>query len=323
MTPTGSRSRSSGRSELRWSEVRTGAGLLAALALVLAAVFLSDIVLRELSEGPRVTVAAAEARALEPGSPVWVGGVPAGRVTAIRFRHARREEQPPILIRAVLREDAAGTLRADATAQIRAPALLAPSVLALRPGRADRPFDFGDTLRAEPPLDRQDVRARIDSLSDALVALEPLADSLGSRLTEGPGTLAALRGDEALRAELRRAADRVLRLAGEVPGGTAARLAADTTATASLERSVDRVRRLAEGLRAEAGRGDSLTREMALLAERLGSLARRLETGRGTLGRLLHDEALHRERRRLEAQMDSLRAEVLADPLRWLRVRLF
>lgn len=321
--PTGSSSPSSGPSEPGWSRVRTGAALIAGLVLALAAVFFSDLVARELSEGPELTVVAAESRGLEPGSAVWVAGVPAGRVTSVHFREAGREEGRPVVVRAVLREGAAGILRADAVARIRASALLAPAVLALDPGRSRRPFDPGETLRAESGPDREEVRARVDSLAGALAALAPLADSLRGRLEAGPGTLAALRRDDALRARLRRVGHRIPTLAEEASRGSAAELVRDTATRAALGRAAEVLRRLTE----ETGDGvlpaDSAVRELGTLLDRLDTLRRRLDAGRGTAGRLLRDRALQRERRRLEAKMDSLGAELWADPLRWLRFRLF
>lgn len=323
MTPTGSRSLSSGPSELPWSRLRTGTALIAGLAAALAAIFFSDVVVREITEGPELTVTADEARDLEPGSAVWVAGVPAGRITSVRFRRAGPQGRQPVVVRAVLRQDAAGILRADASAQIRASALLAPAVLALDPGRAPAPYDPVDTLRADPGPDRAEIRAQADSLAGALEGLVPLADSLRDRLEEGPGTLAALRGDDALRADLRRAGERGLALARDASDGSAAKLARDTAARAALARTVDVLRGLAERGRAGEAGADSLARRLGATLDRLDRLGRHLDAGRGTAGRLLRDRALERERGRFRAKMDSLRAELLADPLMWLRFRLF
>lgn len=297
--------------------------LLAGLTALLAAIFLSDVLLRELTEGPRLTVVAAEAAELQPGSEVWIAGVPAGRVTSVRMRPPEASGRRPVLVRAVLREGAGRTLRADAEARIRASSLLAPSVVAIRPGRSGRPFDYSDTLEAEPRLDREDVLGRADSLARALAGLEPLADSLRRRLTEGPGTLAALRRDERLLRRLGRAGEALRRLAERIPRGTAARLAADTAARASLRRIARGARSLSEQAVQLRARRDSLRRQLDTLAARLDELGRHLEAGRGTLGRWLRDGALQRQRRLLRARMDSVTAELLVDPLRWLRFRLF
>ena len=213
----------------------------------------------------------------------------------------------------------------SAGVRIRASALLAPAVLSVDPGTSSRQFDFSDTLAAVPLPGREEIMARADSLLGALDRLQPLAARLGSRLREGPGTLAALRGDPALTDSLERLAEAGTRLAGEIPRGSAARIAGDTALH-------DRARRLRLRLRAVAGEGDEspgegerpdLASEVEELARRLERLRAGLRSGRGTLGRLARDEALRRERRLLEARVDSVRAALLAEPLRWLRFRLF
>lgn len=310
--------------DLTWSQVRTGATILALLAVVVAVIFVSDVLMRELSEGPEILVSATEARDLEPGSRVWIAGVPAGRVTDVHFREPGPDRDRPVLVRAVLREEAADLVRADASATIRASALLAPAVLSVDPGTSGRRFDFSDTLDAVPLPGREEILARADSLLRALEALRPLASRLRTRLREGPGTLASLRGDPALAGSLERLAEAGTRLAAGIPGGSAARMAADTALH-------QRVRRLRHRLRAAAGDGErgmdggraDLASEVEELARRLERLRSGLRSGRGTLGRLARDEALRRERRLLEARIDSVRASLLAEPLRWLRFRLF
>jgi phospholipid/cholesterol/gamma-HCH transport system substrate-binding protein len=312
---------------LGWEQVRTGVLLLGGLALLLAAIFVSDIVAREITEGPRITVAAEEARDLEPGSGVWVAGVPAGRVTAVRFREPGPDRARPVMIRAVLRESAAGMLRADASASIRASALLAPSVVDIDPGSDEAPrFDFTDTLVAVRQVGQAEIQARADSVVQRLRELEPLARRLGERLTDGPGTLAMLARDSLLRERLARASESAARLMEEAPEGSAARLAADTALAATLRRSMERLREMAPSggpAREGAAPDSALAAELAELSGRLERLRTRLETGRGTWGRVLHDRALDRERRLLEARMDSVRTEILSDPFRWIRFRLF
>lgn len=307
---------------LRWDELRTGSVLLVVLFLVLTAVFVSDIVAREISEGPRLIVTVEEARDLEPGSGVWVAGVPAGRVTAIRFREPSARGPRPVVIRAMLRESAAGMLRADATATIRASALLAPAVVDIRPGTDEAaPYDFADTLVAERQVGQEEIEARADSLLRRLRGVEPLAARMQERLREGPGTYARLAADTALRARLSRASAAATRIMERGPEGSAARLAADTALASTLRRALERIREAApEG---RAGPDPALAAEMEELSRRLERLRARLAAGRGSWGRVLHDRALERERRLLEARVDSVRAEILSDPFRWIRFRLF
>ncbi len=307
-----------GRSGSGGTPVRTGALLMALLAVLAGTVFFLDVVLRELSEGPELTIRAPAARHLAPGAEVWVAGVPAGRVTAVRFRE--RAEGDPVLVRAVLRKGAAPTIRRDATVSIHQSALLEPAVVAVDPGTAAAPFDFSDTLRARPLVGTGDLRARLDSLAGVLDSLRPLGRRLARRLEEGPGTLAALRSDTALVDELRSLARRGEALAAAVPSGSAARLAGDDDLAEAWGRIGRRTRRIAGEIGEGAG---PVSAALDSLAASAATVARRLEEGRGSLARFGSDRALARELRTMRARLDSARSELLAKPLRWLRFRLF
>lgn len=306
---------------LEWRRLRTGLLLVGGIAVAVLVVFFLDVVLRELSEGPTLHVAAERASNLRPGAEVWVAGVPAGRVLAVDFREPGTGTGRRVLVRTVLDREAAELLRTDASAVIREAALLAPAVVSVRPGDADDLFDFSDTLRSQPRTGAEDILVRADSLRRRLNALRPLTDSLDRRLSEGPGTLAALREDSALAAGLRSGLVRARRLAGRAEGGSARLLSEDSALAAAWGRIAargDTLRRTLPGDRIA-----ELDRTLAAVDRRLDALERSLAEPRGTAGRLLHDGALERERREMEARIDSLRAELLRQPFRWLRFRLF
>lgn len=309
-----------------WRQLRLGAGILVLLAVAAAAVFFVDSLESELSEGPRLYVEAASAGGIEVGSDVWIAGIRAGRVEAVRL------ERPgsgggPILVQAVLDRDAARLLRADASASLRASALLAPAVVALNPGtEIDRPFRFRDTLVARPALRVDELLARADTLRSRLHDLAPEGRALASRLANGPGTLASLRAHPATLDSLRADLARSRRLALASPGGTAMRLLRDT----ALRREAHRVRARLAALAAPGGPLARTRRERAVLWGALDSLRHRkrlldarLAEGRGTAGRVLHDRAIQRERALFRARMDSVKTELFAHPLRWLRFALF
>lgn len=321
--PTGSRPRSSGPSDsdpgLTWDRLRPGAFLLAGLVAAAVAVFFLDTVAREISLGPDLLVAASEARDLKPGAPVWIAGVPAGRVTDIRFRPAESGTDQRILIRAEIREDARGLLRSDAEASVRVSSLLAPAVLAIRPGRAATPLDPSDTLRAVTRARVREVMSQADSLVGRLETLRPLARRLTRRLEDGPGTLAALRTDPATTGRLTAGLRAAGELARDAEEGSAALLAGDSALVGRWHRIGRRSGRMTVAL----GDAAAVTRELDGLVTRLTGLVERVDSARGSLGRFLEDDALGRERRLLEARYDSVRSELLTNPLIWLRFRLF
>lgn len=305
-----------------WSELRVGLYALAAVAVAAAVVFTLDLVLREMAEGPRIVVVAAEARDLRPGAPVWVAGVPGGRVTGMSFQPPEGGRTGRVVVRAVLRERAGGLLRRDAGARIRSASLLAPAILDLRPGVASERFDPADTLVAETPVSREDLVGRMEGLLDRLDRLAPDATRLAARLDEGPGTLASLRRDPDVLEELRAASAGLEALARA--DGSLSRLAGDTALAERARRVRSRLASLAGAAESPAGeRWSVLAADVARVGVRVDTLAGRIAAGRGSAGRLLTDTELVDAMARVRARMDSVRAELLAHPFRWLRFRIF
>lgn len=305
-----------------WGELRAGVLALAAVAFAATVVFSLDLVLREMAEGPRIVVVASEARNLRPGAPVWVSGVPGGRVTGMSFQPPEGGRTGRVVVRAVLRERAGELLRRDADARIRSASLLAPAILDLRPGEASERFDPGDTLVAETPVSREDLVGRMEGLLDRLDRLAPDASRLAARLDEGPGTLASLRRDPDVLEELRGASARLEELARA--DGSLSRLAGDTALAERARRVRERLASLAGAAEGPAGeRWSALAADVARVGVRVDSLSAGIAAGRGSAGRFLTDAELVDAVARVRARMDSVRAELLAHPFRWLRFRIF
>lgn len=311
--------------QLPWDSLRRGVGLLLGIVLVLGLVFFSDLLRRELSEGPQLLLATREVAGLIPGADVWLAGRRVGRVTGVSLRPADAPDSARVVVRAVLNRGVGGYLRADVTARIRGSSFLGPPVLALDPGNGRAPpFDFSDTLQAAQSLDREAILGRADSLRRRLNELRPEAKELAARLAGGDGTLGLFAAHPELGRELRGRGRELRRLtAGD--SGSLGRLLADSSLSARLAR----VRENGERLERRLGSGDArravtrLRGQAEELASRLAALQRRLAEGRGTAGRVLNDRALQQQTDLLRARVDSARAELLADPLRWLRFRLF
>jgi len=285
--------------------------------------FRFDELQRALVEGPGLVVVADEIQGLEPGADVWIAGSPAGRVTRVSFLGTDRGAEGSIAVRLVLHHDAARALRRDAKARIGESSLLAPPVVKLDPGSPGAPpFDFGDTLVVLTTPDVDDFRALADTARRAAGRLREDLERLSGVMESGNGLLPRLRRDPGLGARLagRRARAERLRTAW-VEGGGIAALAADSTLRAEASDVAERLGALG------AAAPDSTRRELAAamedLAARAGVLTDRLEAAEGTLGRFATDEALRERIERARAQLDSLVVDAAAQPLRYLRFRLF
>ena len=307
------------------SQVRKGAFLIGAMVVVASGVFVSDVLERLLVEGPELTVIAPRASELEPGSVVWVAGTQAGRVLEVGFLDPDAPGER-LLIRAVLRRDIGRVIRQNATAIVRRGSLLGPNVLSVSPGSPELPpYDFRDTLAVSIPVSTRRLMASADSARYELETLRPQIGELRARLSDGPGTWAALRRDSALQANLREGMG-VLRGFGQDAGsGTLGRLARDTVLRASMRASAERVRVVLDR-HAERGwfePGAPLTSSLASISARLDRLQTRFKNAEGSAGRFKYDSELVDQARLLRARVDSAQAELISNPFRWLRFKLF
>jgi phospholipid/cholesterol/gamma-HCH transport system substrate-binding protein len=290
-------------------------------------VFFLDTIRRSLLEGPRIVVLAAEARGLIPGSDVWIAGSPAGRVTDVAFGDPAGPEGGRVVVHALLHRTAIPYLRAGAEARISSSSLLAPVVLKLTPGDpSSGPFDPVDTLSV-PRNETTEEFVRL--AGDSRVVMESLffeLEALRERLDEGPGTIASLRGDSVLLSRFRRLADQARTLSDAIGerDGLASLIAGDSVGPA-LGGLVSGFRTLAAGSQPTEVRDSVVELVSALerISVSLSTLDSDLRAGRGTAGRALNDDEIVRQQRLLRARLDSVRSELMWQPWRWLRFKLF
>jgi phospholipid/cholesterol/gamma-HCH transport system substrate-binding protein len=309
-----------------WSDLRLGLFVLAAVVPVAAGVFWLDEIQRLFAEGPELVVTADEIHGLEPGDGVWVAGHTAGRVTEISFVGTEGPEAGRVAVRLVLLRDAAPALRSDATARIGSGALLEPPVVKLSPGSPDAPpYDFADTLEVSALPGLEEFRALADSGRTALEQLREDADALARELEAGSGTLPRLRRDPELVARLARQRTRLARLEQAWNGNGMGALWRDTALHARAGVVAKRLRETsaATGADSTGGPAARIPPALGVLRARVDRLSRRLDAAEGTLGRLGADDELRRQEERTRALLDSLLAESMRHPLRFLHFRLF
>ena len=307
-------------------KVRRGAWLIGLITVVSLAVFFADEVQQELSEGPTLWITADQTRALQRGAPVWLAGHRVGRVTRVTLRPPTAAPDRRVLVRAVIREDAADRFRADAAATLQPMGLMEPTVVSIRPGtREAPPYDFSDTLEAGPSVTSAQLRAGAERARAALDSLRRAERRILALADTGGGTVALLRDDRGLQRRLRGLRDRLTRAAALLRSDSSdlARFRNDPEAVERMQSALGRADSLAPRLERAMGRWTGLGSELSSVRGRADTLRRLLAESEGTAGRLLHDRALQRELGDLRSRILSLQAELLADPSRWLRFQLF
>ena len=315
------------------ARVRAGFVLIVLAGLVAATVFSSDAIVRARLEGPRITVLAHSASGLGPGSAVWVAGRPMGRVLSISFRPvdsavADASHPDHVVIDAVLERVAAPILRTDATAEVRESDLMAPVIVAVQPGTGSAPpWNFSDTLRAAGrPLDPEVVLALADTLLQSIRSLEARASEARHTIASAQGSFRRLGEEPETMEGLRRSLETFRGLVErDLPRSSLSRLATDSLVGNAVGRVRERVAALDASPERRASRRSLEATVAALdaMGTRLSSLARRIERGEGTMGRALMDGEIRRQFDALRATAAALAEELMADPSRWLRVRVF
>lgn len=142
------------------------------------------------SDGIDLTVLAADAPDVEPGTPVRVRGVEAGRVTAVE--DAGDEVRIQVRLDGKYRD----RLHSDAAAAIHTKGVLGVSVVDIKPGTPAKGPLEEPVVRAVPTPDLAAVTAKLDSVATR-------TDALLKDVQDGKGSLPKLLKDEAVYDDLK------------------------------------------------------------------------------------------------------------------------
>jgi phospholipid/cholesterol/gamma-HCH transport system substrate-binding protein len=258
---------------------------------------------------------------LVPGAPVWLNGVVVGSVEDVILPADPAEREITVVFRVAAR--VARRLRTDSRLRIRTLGLLGDRYLELTSGSPSQPrLEPGAVVESEEPTD---LAAVIAQGGDAMTNVQAITSSLRKvldRIERGEGMLGQLTVDPE---SGRRAVRSFYALIEESEGlvrdlragkGAVGRLVADPTLQASLVDDIAGMarsgRRIADLLARDLERNDSLLagilrdpqgrerlqrtlEDLAAAGTAVAGVAGELTHGRGTLGRLVGDEAFAQE----------------------------
>jgi len=233
-------------------------------------------------------VAADDAASVAEGSVVMLRGVPVGAVEEVRL------VGDGVVIR--LKASPKGRLSSDTYASFETAGFLGQMIVGLRPGSADDDLVSGDTIPAT-------VLPGLTSLADQLGdqagnVLERtqrlLSDDLIASVKSGAGAFAGTMSD--LEAMLERQSQTLEQLIGSLAAMTAQLSAA--TDGPELERTVANIDSLTARL-------SSASEYFVASSEALASILQKIDTGEGSMGKLVNDPVLYD---RMAAAMENMQA---------------
>jgi phospholipid/cholesterol/gamma-HCH transport system substrate-binding protein len=302
------------RKEIQWSQLRVGALVLVALAVLVGLIFL----MTGSSGGlfaPKLVLRSyfTNAAGLKDGAPVTLEGVTIGSVLHIRVVSDRNPTPVEVTMR--VGEEYLRDLHATSTVSIAQAGVLGDSYVDIDSSRASGPPPQNNSeLKATQAPTIQSVisssQVSIDEISTLLRKLEVLADSLNSK----KGTIGALINDPALSAKISRITSNLETITADISQGqgTLGKMVKDDTLYTKAESTIDNLNQITTALAQGHGTAGKLLKDDALYnnlnqtVNHVNELMTDINAGKGTLGKLSKDQEFARKLDDTITQLDSI-----------------
>lgn len=292
-------------------EIQVGVTVLVALGILLLGVtWLKDF---SLARKVRVwTVSFPQTGGLSSSDEVQVNGLRKGAVSDVALAGDH------VIVRLALAHEI--TLTTDSRVAIRNVGLMGEKVIAVDLRTTGQPYTDRDTI---PGVYEKGIPEVMGELGGTIEAVTRIADQVGA-LAEAmnrDGNFAeTVKNFRATSLELRDAVkeNRATLRQTLSDFSAAARTAKGLTTDreAELRRTLDEFSVAAANLNRLSGRLDSLRASLQVVTDKVGS-------GEGTLGKLVHDEALYRDVKQSVQSLNALIADIKKNPKKYLHVSVF
>jgi phospholipid/cholesterol/gamma-HCH transport system substrate-binding protein len=302
------------RREIQWSQLKVGALVLAATAILIGLLFLMTgatgglfsrkIVLR--SYFPN-------AAGIKEGSPVTLEGVTIGNVTRMRVVPERNPE--PVEITMQVSERYMRDLHTDSTASIGTAGVLGDSFVDIDSTRAKgpEPLNNAELATSGAPTIQSVISSSqvgIQNLNSLILKLSALVDTLNSTR----GTAGELINDPGLKKNIIAIATNLQTVTGALTEdkGTLGSLLNDNTLATKLNTAVDQLNTLTANLNSGKGTAgkiltdESLYNNLNTTVTNLNQVVAGLNEGKGSIGKLLKDPDVARKLDETITNLDNL-----------------
>ena len=284
-------------------------GITATVALILAVIGSLWLARGGLQPGYKLFVKFTWGAGLKQGQPVLLSGVNVGFVNAVEIR-------PDGVLVVQLRVRKNYRIPRGTTASIEPNGFFGDQLVALHPDKPNpATFSPGDTLpsgRVAPSIG--DVLARVDTIA---ANLSVLTTSLRKEFSETNGFAElrhAVKGADLFMADLSRLAEQ--QNAELTKTQVALRRAVSAVDSATVDSTL-------RSIKAAAASFGELTADLKGTSERLNATLEKVNSGPGSLGKLMNDPALYGDVRAMVMHLDSLIADFKGNPRKYIKLSIF
>jgi len=211
-------------------------------------------------------------------------------------------------------------LTTDSRVSVRNVGLMGEKVIAVDLKQAGQPYAAGDTIQGVYEQGLSEVSA---SLGEAMGAVSLLADELRgvSEVLSKSGDLAkTLRNFRQTSEELKLAVgENRAMLKSTIENFSAS---AQTAKHLTADRESD-LRKALEDFSSAAQKMDHLAGRLDSLRQSLQSVSAKVDSGKGTLGKLVNDDKLYQDVSEATANIKALIADIKANPKKYFKVEIF
>jgi phospholipid/cholesterol/gamma-HCH transport system substrate-binding protein len=283
-------------------------GVVIALAVVMVIVGSLWLARGGLSKGYPLYARFSWGAGLKKGSPVWVSGASVGYVSDVQFR-------PDGSLFTELRMTTDQPIPRPSPAAVVPNGIFGDVAVNFTPVMSNTRYSAGDTVVTGPASPGiAQLTAKADSISTSVNAI---TTALNKELVAGGG-LADLRGTLAGTNKL---VAQLSTIAAEQSKQLSATMVSLRRATSAVDSA--KIDSTLSNLRAASNNVNSMTRSLDSTGRALNQIVAKVDSGNGTAARLVNDPGVYNDVRALLQRMDSLVADIKANPKRYINVKVF
>lgn len=302
------------RKEIQWSQLKVGALVVAAMAVLIFVILLMNsasggVFARKLT----LRTFFDNAGGLKNGAPVTLEGVTIGNITRIRVV----PERSPIPVEVTMRVggEYLYDLHTDSTTSIAQAGVLGDSYVDIssRHARGPAPRNNAELRSTAAPSLQGVISASQDSIEQVTKLMEN-ANRVVDSLNSNKGTIGGLINDPKFYAKINRIADNLDKLTAEISNGqgTLGKLANDDTLYNHADSVIGHFNTIAENLQNGQGTAgkllndDTLYKNLNSTVTNANQLLADVNAGKGTLGKLSKDPDFAKKLDNTVTRLDSL-----------------